>query len=88
MEKDKVTILKRGELTYYIYSKKVLVKIDDRQYVSYNPYWENNRAGLPAFIEEIVHSEPYEYGTPADLVSLATVCGIRGASTERRPECE
>ena len=87
-DKDDITILDRGDITYYIYPKSVLVKIGN-QYVSYNVYSERDRAGLSVFREFLLESEPYEYGTPSELISLATMCNVSGSNTSRRPiECE
>lgn len=81
-------ILKRGKLTYYIYTEKVVVDVGGYQYVSYNQYDNWNRQGITQFINTLLASKEDEYGNAVDQMSLAVQCGIRGSSTQKPKEAE
>lgn len=81
----KPNIITRGKITYVVYEDKVIVGVNDSQWVSYNPYENWNRSGITMFIEKIKKSKENEYSTASEYMSLAWRCGVRGAST-RRPE--
>jgi hypothetical protein len=76
-------IIERGKITYYLYNEKVVVSVGGGQFVSYNQYDNWNRQGITQFKNTILKSKEHEYATVADQISLAVVCGIRGASTAR-----
>lgn len=83
--KDTPTIIKRGKITYFLYDEKVVVQVSPSQWVSYNQYDNWNRQGITQFKNAILKSKEREYATPADQISLAVQCGIKGTST-RKPE--
>jgi hypothetical protein len=83
--KEIPTIIKRGNITYFLYNEKVIVEVSSTQWVSYNQYDNWNRQGITQFKNIILKSKEHEYGTPVEQMSLAVQCGIRGSST-RKPE--
>ncbi len=83
--KEKPVIIKRGRITYLLFSEKVIVGINDTQWVSYNQYDNWNRQGITQFKNAILKSKEKEYATATDQITLAMHCGIRGTST-RKPE--
>jgi hypothetical protein len=83
--KESPTIIHRGKLIYLLYSEKVIVGVSPTQWVSYNQYDNYNRQGITLFKNKILKSSEDEYGLPADQMSLAVECGIKGTST-RKPE--
>ena len=85
---EEIKIIKRGKITYYIYSEKVIVNVGTHQWVSYNQYDNYNRQGITQFINILVHSKEDEYTTPVDQMSLAVQCGIRGSSTSKPRDIE
>lgn len=80
---EEIKIIKRGKITYYIYSEKVIVNVGTHQWVSYNQYDNYNRQGITQFINALVKSKDTEYANAADQMTLAVQCGIRGSSTQR-----
>lgn len=76
-------IIKRGLLTYVLYQEKVVVGVGLGQWISYNQYDNWNRQGITAFRKKILKSKETEYGTPAEQMTLAYECGIRGCGTTK-----
>jgi hypothetical protein len=81
--KEKPTVIERGRLTYLLFSDRVLVKVNDTQWVSYNQYTNWSRQGIATFRNIILKSKEDEYTTAPDQMTLAHQCGIIGASTGR-----
>lgn len=79
--KEKPTIINRGKITYILYPEKVIVGIGMDQWVSYNQYDNWNRQGITLFRQAILKSKENQYDNPADQMTLAIHCGIRGTST-------
>ena len=86
--KEIPTTIIRGKLTYILYPEKVIVGIGSTQWVSYNQYDNWNRQGITLFRHAIMKSKPNEYDNPADQITLAVQCGIRGTSTQKPKELE
>lgn len=83
--KEQPTIIERGDITYYLYTEKILVGVGGNQWVSYNQYDNWNRQGITQFKQTILKSKEDEYGSPSEQMSLAVKCGIRGTHS-RKPE--
>lgn len=81
--KETPKVIKRGRITYVLYTEKVVVGIGDTQWVSYNQYDNWNRQGITLFRQEILKSKENEYDNPSDQMTLAIQCGIRGTSTSK-----
>lgn len=86
MEKPK--IIKRGNITYVLYEDRILVGVTGNQWTSYNPFENWNRAGITTFMNKIKKSKENEYDHPADFMTLAYQCGIRGISTRPPKDIE
>lgn len=82
----KPKLIYRGKITYAIYDDRILVGLPGDQWTSYNPYENWNRAGITQFINAIIKSKEDEYTTPADYMTLAYECGIRGIGTRKPKE--
>ena len=80
---NKPKIIKRGTLTYVVYSGKVVVGVGGSQWISYNQYDNWNRQGITDFIKKIEKSKEDQYGSPSELMSLAYACGIKGSGTSQ-----
>lgn len=80
MKKPK--IIQRGNLTYYLYDEKAVVRVGN-QYISYNIYDNWNRQGITQFMNIIKRSKDNEYDNVVDQMSLAVQCGIRGSATSK-----
>ena len=78
-------IVKKRNLTYVLYKNRVIVGVGNGQWVSYNQYGNYNRHGITKFRKSIIESGEDEYSTPADQMSLAYECGIKGVGV-RAPE--
>lgn len=85
---DKPKVIKRGKLTYVLYSEKVVVGVGLGQWISYNQYDNWNRQGITAFRKKILKSKETEYGTPAEQMTLAHECGIKGSGTSKPKDIE
>ena len=78
----------RGKLTYLLYEDKVVVGVGGGQWVSYNQYDNWNRQGITQFRQAITKSRENEFTTPAEQMTLAVQCGIRGTSTRKPDEAD
>lgn len=85
MKKPKV--VQRGKITYVIYEDRILAGTGT-QWTSYNPYENWNRAGITQFINIILKSKEDQYTSPADFMTLAYECGIRGMGTRAPQDIE
>lgn len=83
-----IEVIKRGKMTYVLYPDKVVVGINDHQWTSYNQYDNWNRQGISQFRREIEKSKATELDNPADQMSLAYQCGIKGSGTQRPKDIE
>lgn len=85
---DAPKIIRRGKLTYVLFAEKIIVGIGDTQWVSYNQYDNWNRQGISLFRKAILKSKENEYDNPADQMTLAYQCGIRGTGTRKPKDVE
>lgn len=76
-------VIKRGKITYYLYSGKVIVGVGASQWVSYNQYNNFNRQGITPYKNAILKSKETEYSNAVEQMTLAVQCGIRGTSTRK-----
>ena len=81
--KDKPTIIKRGKMTYVLYSNNIIVGVNGWQWMSYNQYENWNRQGLSTFIKTILNSKETEYTNAVDQMSLANQCNIKSSGTTK-----
>lgn len=83
----KPKVVERGKVTYVIYEDRILAGYG-KQWTSYNPYENWNRAGITRFINTILKSKEDQYTTAADFMTLAYECGVRGMGTSKPKEME
>lgn len=76
-------IIKRGKMTYVLYSEKILVGYTLGQWISYNQYDNWNRQGISKFRHAILKSKDGEFGSPVEQLTLAYECGVRGTGTQK-----
>ncbi len=86
--KDTIKTIKRGSLTYVLYSDKVVVGYGLGQWTSYNQYDNWNRQGITQFRKALLKSKDHEYSTPTDQITLARECGIVGTGASKPKELE
>lgn len=81
-------IIKRGKLTYYIKEEAVIVGVGTWQYSAYTVYPLQNRKPFYDFRDAILESKEDEYGTAAELISLALRFNLRGVASHKPTEDE
>ena len=80
-KKQKMTILERGRITYYIKDESVVVGVN-RQWSSYNVYALQNRKPFYDFRRTLLKSKDGEYSTILELIELAQrfkLIGVAGS---------
>ena len=81
-------VIQRGKMTYVLYPEKAVVGINGGQWTSYNQYDNWNRQGITLFRKAIMKSKDDEYDNPADQMTLAYQCGIKGSGTHKPKDVE
>lgn len=81
-------IINRGKITFVVHENKVIVGVGFGQWTSYNQYDNWNRQGITEFRKNILKSKDSELTTPAEVMSLAYSCGIKGSGTQKPKEVE
>lgn len=85
-KKQKMTILKRGKITYYIRDESVVVGINDFQWISYNVYSLQNRKPFYDFRKALLKSNPDEYGTIIEQIKLGERFKLRAVAGTKPKE--
>ena len=86
-QKNKMKILRRGKLTYYVKKEAVIVGISEFQHIAYTIYPLQNRKPFYDFRRKILNSKEDEYGNILDQIALAQKYGLK-ASAATKPKIE
>lgn len=74
-------IIKRDQMTYVIYSNRVVVGVGEHQWIGYDKYSNWNQSGITEFRQKLLKSRDDQYRTPSDQITLAMQCNIIGVGT-------
>lgn len=77
-------ILQRGNLTIVVADEKIIV-FDSLQATLYAPYFSSNDNLFGQMKDYLLTSEPDEYKSWVDILTLASVCRVYGIGT-RHPD--
>lgn len=83
-----MTIIKRGNLTYYVKDEAVIVSINDFQFVAYTVYPLQNRKPFYDFRRTILKSKESEYTTAIEQIKLGQRFGLRASASHKPTEQE
>lgn len=72
-------IIKRKQSTYYIKEESIVHEYN-KQFISYNVYALQNRKRFKDFKNVLLESQPHEYDSIIDVISLARQFGLRGTA--------
>lgn len=87
MTRRETTIIKRGQIIFYIREESITVRISNiPQYILYSTYMMQNRRSFFAFRKKVLHSGENELNTPSKVLTLANELSLIATGTGKPEE--